>query len=116
MWPQSLFLVNDEKEDVKTWCEMLQDPNKPGYLRNDNNDFLNYTDDWYILGFKPDAYAVIYYRGNNDAWQGYGGLTVYTRWGRVFLNLPHFEHWIDYCAKLWAWKQDGVFVCLQMGQ
>ena len=57
----------------------LQAAEKPGYLRNDQNDFLNYTDDWYILGWKPDAYAVIYYRGNNDAWQGYGGLTVYTR-------------------------------------
>ena len=57
----------------------MQDAERPGYLRNDKNDFLNYTDDWYILGFKPDAYAVIYYRGNNDAWEGYGGLTVYTR-------------------------------------
>ena len=22
------------------------DPNKPAYLRNDDNEFLNYTDDW----------------------------------------------------------------------
>lgn len=64
---------------MSRYIPLVQDPNKPGYLRNDNNDFLNYTDDWYILGFKPDVYAVIYYRGNNDAWQGYGGLTVYTR-------------------------------------
>ena len=63
----------------KPGLHVLQDPKKPGYLRNDHNDFLNYTDDWYILGWKPDAYAVIYYRGNNDAWLGYGGLTVYTR-------------------------------------
>ena len=33
----------------------------------------------YILGWKPDKYAVIYYKGNNDAWKGYGGVTVYTR-------------------------------------
>ena len=57
----------------------LQNKDRPGYLRNDGNDFLNYTDDWYILGWKPDAYAVIYYKGNNDAWKGYGGATVYTR-------------------------------------
>ena len=56
-----------------------QDPNKLAYLRNDKNEFLNYTDDWYVLGFKPDKYAVIYYKGNNDAWKGYGGVTVYTR-------------------------------------
>ena len=56
-----------------------QNEERHGYLRNDNNDFLNYTDDWYILGWKPDAYAVIYYKGNNDAWKGYGGATVYTR-------------------------------------
>lgn len=51
----------------------------PAYLRNDGNKYLNYTDDWYVLAQKPDEYAVIYYRGNNDAWKGYGGATVYTR-------------------------------------
>ena len=57
----------------------MQNEERHGYLRNDGNDFLSYTDDWYILGWKPDAYAVIYYKGNNDAWKGYGGATVYTR-------------------------------------
>lgn len=51
----------------------------PAYLRNDNNEYLHYTDDWYILASKPDQYVVIYYKGNNDAWKGYGGATVYTR-------------------------------------
>ena len=51
----------------------------PAYLRNDGNKYLNYTDDWYVLAQKPDEYVVIYYRGNNDAWKGYGGATVYTR-------------------------------------
>ena len=36
-------------------------------------------DDWYIIASKPDEYIFIYYRGNNDAWKGYGGATVYTR-------------------------------------
>ena len=26
----------------------------------------------YVLAFKPDAYALIYYRGSNDAWDGTG--------------------------------------------
>jgi hypothetical protein len=51
----------------------------PAYLRNDNNEYLHYTDDWYILDSQPDKYVVIYYRGNNDAWKGYGGATIYTR-------------------------------------
>ena len=58
---------------------LVQEEGKPGHLHNGDNEFLNYTDDWYVLDFKPDQYAVIYYRGNNDAWAGYGGLTVYTR-------------------------------------
>ena len=33
----------------------------------------------YVIAYKPDEYAFIYYRGNNDAWSGYGGATVYTR-------------------------------------
>ncbi|CAL5221758.1 g4011 [Coccomyxa viridis] len=65
-----------ERHAVQTF---KQNKDRPGYLRNDGNDFLSYTDDWYILGWKPDVYAVIYYKGNNDAWKGYGGATVYTR-------------------------------------
>ena len=60
---------------------LLQKVNvSPAYLRNDGNKYLNYTDDWYVL--KPRnrmSTLVIYYRGNNDAWKGYGGATVYTR-------------------------------------
>lgn len=28
---------------------------------------------------KPDDYVFVYYRGSNDAWDGYGGAVVYTR-------------------------------------
>lgn len=41
--------------------------------------YLHYEDDWYVVSWKPDEYAFIYYKGNNDAWLGYGGATVYTR-------------------------------------
>ena len=59
--------------------EFVQDPKVPGILYNHDNEFLHYQDDWYILAEKQDAYAVIYYRGSNDAWDGYGGATVYSR-------------------------------------
>ncbi|OAY84282.1 Violaxanthin de-epoxidase, chloroplastic [Ananas comosus] len=38
---------------------------------------------WYIISSKvenkPDDYIFVYYRGRNDAWDGYGGAVVYTR-------------------------------------
>lgn len=52
----------------------------PAKLENHNNPFLHYTDDWYVLGFRPDEYLLVYYIGNNDAWEGYGGATVYTKY------------------------------------
>jgi hypothetical protein len=33
----------------------------------------------YIIGSKPDTYVVVYYKGTNDAWDGYGGAVVYTK-------------------------------------
>jgi hypothetical protein len=59
-------------------CE--QDETKPAVLYNHGNEYLHYEDDWYILAQKPDEYVVVYYKGNNDAWQGYGGAVVYTRY------------------------------------
>lgn len=56
-----------------------QDPEKPGILYNHNNEYLHYEDDWYILSWEPDTYILVYYRGRNDAWIGYGGFTLYTR-------------------------------------
>ncbi|KAJ4851295.1 Violaxanthin de-epoxidase, chloroplastic [Turnera subulata] len=61
----------------------VQDPENPGVLYNHDNEFLHYEDDWYILSAKvenkPDDYIFVYYRGRNDAWDGYGGAVVYTR-------------------------------------
>ncbi|KAK6156427.1 hypothetical protein DH2020_010675 [Rehmannia glutinosa] len=61
----------------------VQDPKYPGILYNHDNEFLHYQDDWYILSSKienqPDDYIFVYYRGRNDAWDGYGGAVVYTR-------------------------------------
>lgn len=57
----------------------VQDERSPGILYNHDNEFLHYQDDWYILAQKPDEYVFVYYRGTNDAWDGYGGAVVYTR-------------------------------------
>jgi len=57
----------------------VQDETRPGILYNHDNDFLNYQDDWYILAEKQNEYVVVYYRGSNDAWDGYGGCTIYTK-------------------------------------
>ncbi|KAH9321407.1 hypothetical protein KI387_016046, partial [Taxus chinensis] len=61
----------------------LQDYSQPGVLYNHDNEYLHYQDDWYILSSnienKSDDYIFIYYRGKNDAWEGYGGAIVYTR-------------------------------------
>ncbi|KAM7251698.1 hypothetical protein ACFE04_023581 [Oxalis oulophora] len=63
--------------------KFVQDPNQPGILYNHDNEYLHYQDDWYILSSKienkPDDYVFVYYRGRNDAWDGYGGSVIYTR-------------------------------------
>ena len=64
----------------------LQQDN-PAILYNGNNEYLHYEDTWYILDSKPDEYVVIFYIGNNDAWQGYGGATIYSRWAREIMVL-----------------------------
>lgn len=51
----------------------------PAILWNHGNQYLHYEDDWYVIASKPDEYVFIYYKGNNDAWKGYGGAVVYTR-------------------------------------
>ncbi|KAK6136364.1 hypothetical protein DH2020_029894 [Rehmannia glutinosa] len=47
------------------------------------NFFTTKTTGTYILSSKienqPDDYIFVYYRGRNDAWDGYGGAVVYTR-------------------------------------
>jgi len=65
-----------ERSDVQTF---EQDPNAPGILYNHDNEFLHYQDDWYIAAFDPNDYMFVYYRGSNDAWDGYGGAVIYSR-------------------------------------
>jgi violaxanthin de-epoxidase len=64
----------------------VQDPDMPAHLLNHDNEYLHYQDDWWIIDYEPDGngqktppFAFVYYRGSNDAWDGYGGAVVYTR-------------------------------------
>ncbi|KAH9315365.1 hypothetical protein KI387_023992, partial [Taxus chinensis] len=95
----------------------VQDPSQSGVLYNHNNEYLHYQDDWYILSSKmenkPDDYIFVYYRGKNDAWDGYGGSVIYTRSpdlpssivpelekaaGRVGLNFKNFKRTDNTCG------------------
>lgn len=51
-----------------------------------DNEFLHSKDGWYIIHFVYDGsnedfppFALVYYRGNNDAWGKYGRVVTYTR-------------------------------------
>eukprot|EP00775_Hariotina_reticulata_P013067 gene13067-13194_t len=64
----------------RTTLQMFnQVPQQPALLLNHDNEYLHYQDDWYIIASKPDTYVVVYYKGSNDAWDGYGGAVVYTK-------------------------------------
>jgi hypothetical protein len=81
-WTDILAYYTDRITDVtaeRSRATTLQDPDNPGKLYNHGNQYLHYEDDWYIVSWRPEEYAFIYYKGNNDAWRGYGGATVYTR-------------------------------------
>jgi len=63
-----------------------QDPENPAHMINHDNEYLHYQDDWYIVDYADDdnkegvpPFVFVYYRGENDAWIGYGGAVVYTR-------------------------------------
>jgi len=66
--------------------EFIQDPKEPSHLINHDNEYLHYQDDWWIIDYEYDdnkdnipPFCFVYYRGSNDAWDGYGGAVVYTR-------------------------------------
>jgi violaxanthin de-epoxidase len=65
-----------ERSDLQRF---VQDANTPAALFNHDNETLHYQDDWYIAAMSKDEYFLVYYRGRNDAWDGYGGAVVYTR-------------------------------------
>ena len=64
-----------ERSDVQTF---YADDASKSIMHNNGNEYLHYQDDWYVPGFKRGEYVFVYYRGTNDAWDGYGGAVVYS--------------------------------------
>jgi violaxanthin de-epoxidase len=62
-----------ERSDIQTF---YADDNSHAVMHNNGNEYLHYQDDWYIPGYKEGEYVFVYYRGTNDAWDGYGGAVV----------------------------------------
>lgn len=88
-----------------------QDASRPGILYNHDNEFLHYQDDWYVLANRrayDDAkgkggYVVVYYRGSNDAWDGYGGAVIYTREPKLRQEyVPEISAALDKVGLRWA--------------
>ncbi|CAM9150516.1 unnamed protein product, partial [Ascophyllum nodosum] len=71
--PDGEFFTRDVVQKFK------QDSKNPAHLVNKDNEYLHYRDDWYILDAEPDSHVLVVYRGSNDAWDGYGGGTLYTK-------------------------------------
>jgi len=71
--PDGEFIQKD------TIQRFVQDKEQPGIFYNHDNEYLHYQDDWYIVDYEPNEFIAVYYRGQNDAWVGYGGAVVYSR-------------------------------------
>eukprot|EP01038_Epipyxis_sp_PR26KG_P012965 gene12965-17385_t len=88
----------------------IQDPKNAGHLINHDNEYLHYKDDWYVLDYEPDNFVLVYYRGSNDAWDGYGGSFLYTRSPTVDPALiPRLEKAVDKMGLKYKWS-DFKFV------
>jgi len=124
-WRITNPVVETEFDTRFTTQKFVQDPKVPGILRNRGNEYLHYQDDWYILAAREDAYFVVYYRGSNDAWDGYGGAVVYSRspkfpkeysqeigasLEKIGRSLKDFTYTNNKCAGKPTLKEDLVFV------
>ncbi|KAK9815828.1 hypothetical protein WJX72_010371 [[Myrmecia] bisecta] len=93
---------DDDFIDRSTVQTFRQTPETPALLLNHGNEYLHYEDDWYILASRPDEYFVVYYKGNNDAWKGYGGATVYTRESKLPEKyIPEFKEAVEKAGLKW---------------
>lgn len=83
----------------------IQDPKNPAHLINHDNDYLHYKDDWYIIDSEPDDFVLVYYKGSNDAWDGYGGSFLYTRDPIVRPDLiPRLEKAVESMGLKYKWS------------
>lgn len=83
----------------------VQDPQNPAHLLNHDNEYLHYKDDWYVLDYEPDDFVLVYYRGSNDAWDGYGGAFLYTRSPTLRPELvPRLQAAVDRMGLRYKWS------------
>lgn len=83
----------------------VQDKQDPGHMINHDNEYLHYKDDWWILDYEKDDFVFAYYRGSNDAWDGYGGAFVYTRSPTLRPELiPRLEAAMEKSKTPYKWK------------
>lgn len=100
----------------------IQDPKNPAHLINHDNEYLHYKDDWYIIDYDDDketGFVLVYYRGSNDAWDGYGGAFLYTREPTVRPELkPRLEAAIDKMGLKYKWSDfvETDNTCKSQGQ
>jgi violaxanthin de-epoxidase len=87
----------------------VQDPKNPAHLINHDNDYLHYKDDWYIIDYEPDDFALVYYKGSNDAWDGYGGAFLYTKESALRPELvPRLEAAVESMQTKYKWSDFTV--------
>lgn len=97
--PDGEFFTKD------TVQRFVQDPQNPAHLINHDNEYLHYMDDWYVLDYEKDDFVLVYYRGSNDAWDGYGGAFVYSRSPTLRPELiPRLEAAVARTEGPWKWK------------
>ena len=83
----------------------VQDPKNPAHLINHDNDYLHYKDDWYVIDYEPDDFVLVYYKGSNDAWDGYGGSFLYSRDSYVRPELiPRLEKAVASMGLKYQWS------------
>lgn len=83
----------------------VQDPKNPAHLINHDNEYLHYKDDWYVIDYEPDDFVLVYYKGSNDAWDGYGGSFLYTREPTVRPELiPRLEKAVASMGLKYKWS------------
>jgi violaxanthin de-epoxidase len=97
--PDGEFLTKDAVQ------RFIQDPKNPAHLINHDNEYLHYKDDWYVIDYEPDDFVLVYYKGSNDAWDGYGGSFLYTRDPKVRPELvPRLEKAVASMGLKYKWS------------
>lgn len=87
----------------------IQDPKNPAHMINHDNDYLNYKDDWYIIDYEPNDFVLVYYKGSNDAWDGYGGAFLYTTSSTLRPDLvPRLEKAVASMETKYKWSDFTV--------